>query len=285
MIGLRNLRALVVVAEEKNFTRAAERLSQTQPALSKQIKVLEEFLEVQLFSRSEREVTLSEAGLYFVPEAQRILHIMESAQEVIREMKGLSRGRLLVGASSLPGEYILPELLGDFHFKYPGIEIDLRISDTMAVISEVKQGKVQIGFIGADPQEDSLYCQAAYQDEIILLAPQNWQKDWREETLIIREPGSGTRKVMEKYLSNHHVLLRDSKVMELGSTRAIINAVKAGLGIGFVPKRAAAETIQLGTVKEIPLGDGPLLRPIYIIYAEHRSLSLPAKALLEYFTM
>lgn len=282
MIGMRNLRAFVAVAEEKNFTRAAEKLSLTQPALSKQIKVLEEFLGAQLINRQEREITLSEAGSYFVVEAQKILEIMDSAQEVIKEINGLGRGRLLVGASSLPGEYILPQLLGGFHKLYPGIEIDLRISDTAAVIADVKQGKLQIGFVGAEPREPNLTSHAAFPDEIILLAPQGWSNDWQKETLIIRELGSGTRKVIENYLSKIGGSLREQKVMELGSTRAIINAVKAGLGVGFVPRRTAEETLQLGSVQEVPLMGGPIQRPIYVIRSQSRTLNLTGRAFLNY---
>ncbi|QNB48052.1 LysR family transcriptional regulator [Thermanaerosceptrum fracticalcis] len=267
MIGMKHLQAFVTVVREKSFSRAAEVLYQTQPALSKQVKALENYLGAVLLDRSEKEVTLTDAGALFYPEAKRILDTLTQAKGAIAELQGLKRGKLSLGASTLPGEYLLPALVGKFRKIYPGIDVEIKVADTREIINALKSGEVQIGFLGAPPVEPIFEAYPFSEDRIILIAPPHYPDrvtDLSWDQLILREKGSGTRQVVEEFFKQQgRSVEKTAGAMEIGSTRAIINAVAAGWGFSFVSHWAAEEALLLGKVKEIPYVAQGIQRLIY----------------------
>lgn len=287
MIGIKHLQAFLTVTDSKSFTRAAEKLKQTQPALSKQVQILENYLGAQLLERNEKDVTLTEAGAIFYPEAKKILESLALAQEQVGKLKGLARGRLVLGASSLPGDYILPRLIGEFRSLHPLIEIELNISHTSQVVKDLKSRSIQLGFLGHRPQESDLEVWPFKDDEIIIIQPPAWKKvkDWQDlqkHQLILREEGSGTRQVVEEFLGSKGLTCEGLRPIELGSTRAIINAVVGEWGFSLVSRLAAADALALGKVAELPMPGMPAKRSLYCAYLADRSFSYAARAFWDF---
>lgn len=283
MIGIKHLEAFKTIVEEKSFTRAAEKLYQTQPALSKQIKVLEEFFAAELLLREEREIVMTEAGEILYQEAEIVLNKLELVKDKINEIKGLTKGRVLLGSSSLPGEYLVPSLIAGFTRDYPAVEIKLTISDTKQVLAALKKGVVQIAFLGAFYQEQNCIIQPYMEDELILIVPPEGRvyEEWEQvniENFIMREYGSGTRKIVEKFLESRGQSLNKINIKELGSTRAIINGVAAGLGISVVSRWAARDALALGKIKEGMLNKKGIKRVIYAAILKEHGLSYAARA-------
>lgn len=291
MFSLRQVKAFVTVAENKSFTKAAKLLYMTQPAISAQIKALEERLEVQLMERNDKNLVLTEAGEIFYTEAQKILSLYEGFMEAIDELKGVKRGRLFLAASTIPGDYVLPRVMGDFNKNYPNVEVSLKISDTGMVVEQILNRTVDIGLIGAPVKNDSLHLEEFIKDELIIVGAPGYIGKRKEITieelaasnLILRELDSGTRMVFYEQLKKHGI---DTKklavVMELGSTRAIITAVESGLGLSVVSRLAAMDSLVMGKVCEIKVKGFVSGRALYIAWNENKYQSHAVKAFLKF---
>lgn len=291
MFNLRQLKAFTTIAETGSFTTAAKVLYMTQPAISAQIKALEERLDVHLLERHDKNVVLTDAGQLFYGEAKKILQHYDGFVQAISELKGIRRGNLRVAASTIPGEYILPRLLGHFGTNYPGIELSLKIADTGRVAEQVLRGEADLGFIGAGIKHNSLYLQEFMEDELILIgAPQLWAErteicleDLLGLNLVLRENGSGTRMEFYEQLQNLGVNIDNLQVvMELGSTRAVITAVESGIGISVVSRVAAQDALALGKIVEIKLKGVSFKRSLYLVWNANRYQSFAAKAFLKH---
>jgi len=268
------------VAELKSFTRAARQLYMSQPAVSFQIRSLEEELGVKLFWRNEKNVLLTEAGRLLYPEVKQMISHFYKIKSGLDDLKGLRTGHLEIGASTIPGEYLLPLLIGDFRKKYPGVLVSLRIGGSGEVEKWLANREIDLGFTGIFVASKEVECLPWIDDRLVLIIPPDhpWgQKkivdvsELIKEPLILREPGSGTRRAFEDRLAAKNVLLTQSNTaMELGSTRAIITAVQAGLGIGVVSYWAAREPLLLNRVKEILLKDVDLRRKLYVARSQNR---------------
>lgn len=283
MIGFKHLQAFITVVEEKSFTKAADRLYQTQPALSIQIKNLENILEVKLIERREKEILLTDAGNIFYPEAKKMLENYMRTIEALTELKGLHRGSLSIGASTLPGEYILPEIVGKFKNIYPDINVELKIADTGKVIEDLKNREVQIGFLGIFPDEPKFYIQKFREDQLQLVVSPEHEKNfqWSKfpiDSLILREHGSGTRKIIEEHLKKSLNLTKIIPKMEVGSTRAVINMVAAGLGISYISEWAVQEAILLGKLKIAPYPESIIKRTLYGAVLQDAYISYAAQS-------
>lgn len=271
--NLNQLQVFILVAEQGSFTKAAELLRMTQPAASWQIKSLEKQVGMQLLERGERRVVLTDAGKVMLKHARGIVDLYRQAQEEMDAIKGVRSGHLVLGASTIPGEYILPQCLGQFRKKYPGIDLSLRIADTTVIVESVLQNELHLGVVGAGVKNKRLTFQPLLRDNLILISYPgkflNMLTNLDELSgldLIIREPGSGTRMFLEKALLNQGIELSDlNVVMELGSTRAVISAVEADLGVSFVSRLAAAEALALGRIQEVKVEGLSLQRQLYIV--------------------
>ncbi len=235
-MDLRHLETFIKIAERKSFTKAAEELYRTQPTVSKQIVDLERYLEVKLIDRTKRNVALTKAGEILLKYAKDFLHLKKEAIDAIAAFKGLKKGSMLVGASNIPGIYMLPQVLNLFRNQYNGIQLKLVISDTKDITHRVEQGECDVGFVGAKDETKKLDYRKFLDDIIIMIAPREYPdsihvKSLKDYPLIIREEGSGTRNSFELALKKSHVMrATDLKVAaELSDTEAIKEAVKNGI--------------------------------------------------------
>ncbi len=291
-MNLKQLEAFLWVAELQSFTRAARQLYMSQPAVSFQIKSLEESLGAPLFYRGDKKVELTEAGRLLYPEARQILRHYQKIKAGLDELKGLKRGHLYLGASTIPGEYLLPLLIGRFHRHYPGVEVTLRIAGSGEVIRWVREREIDLGVTGAPVKEEGLECLPWHQDRLVLIVgPEHpWvgrkavsPDELLAQPLILREPGSGTRRSLEVKLAQAGYSLEGARVvMELGSTRAVITAVQAGLGVSLVSALAAAEPLALGRVHQVSLQDVDLTRDLYLIHSSEWPGSFAAGAFWDF---
>jgi len=283
-IDFRHLETFCRVAELKSFSRAADDLFLTQPTVSGHILSLEESLALRLFDRTGREVHLTKAGEVFLQYASKILATRKDLLNALSEFSQGIRGELSLGASTIPGEYFLPELMGAFKKEHPYFTLSLKIADTKEIIQYVLQGHVEFGMIGAKVNHPSLYYERYEEDEIVVVAPSNHPfarkkrvdfEDLIKEPWILREEGSGTQMTVEKELRKKGKSLKGfDAVTEMGSTSAVKEGVKAGLGLAFISRRAAEEELNHGLFSRIAVeGMESISRQIYIVSHRGRTFS------------
>jgi len=257
MANLENFRVVVfrAVAEQCSFRKAAEELYLTQPAVSLQVKALEEDLGVQLFHRTGSHISLTEAGRVLLGYAQQFSALGLRAEQEIAAISGGHAGHLALGASTTIAQYVLPRLLAEFRREHPRVHPTLISGNTEHIVDAVEQKKIALGFIEGPPRSRDVRAEAFLDDELVLIA--STAHEFAERNLIsclelastpllMRERGSGTRHVIEMALERQG-LKRSSLqvVMELDSTEAIKSAVEAGLGIGFVSRWAIAKDLRV----------------------------------------
>lgn len=269
-MNMKQLEAFIYVSEEKNFTRAAKLLYMTQPAISFQIKALEEHLGIQLFERMDKKVYLTDGGEILYPQAKKILEAYSSIKDGIVALKGLEKGRMTIGASTIPGEYLLPRLIGQFKNIYPNLLISLAIGSTDQMIHKLTEREIDIAVIGVMPDDTKFETFKLASDQLVLIAPSNFKstsislENLKSQPLIVREIGSGTRRVIEEELHNNDISVKSLNIqMELGSTRAVLTAVEAGLGLSFVSQWALKEALELNKVKVVELDKFKINRYLY----------------------
>jgi len=292
MLDYRQLLAFVNVVEGGSFTHAAKTLFMTQPAISWQIKSLEQELELQLLERKERHIVLTEAGRLFYTHARRIVRQYEEAINEMEQFKGLEKGHLKIGASTIPGEYILPSLIGSFKNKYPGATLTMQIADTGAIIEMLLANEIHLGITGAKLKEPKLEWHPFFKDEVVLVVGKNHplaQKDsitlqeLKQQEFVAREKTSGTWMVVREELQAKGFSSSDLKInMEIGSTRAVITAVEAGLGLSWVSRLAVQDALRLGLLKELPVEDLKIQRDLYLTYNKKKTLSPLAQEFIEH---
>lgn len=279
------LKSFLAVAKHRSFSRASEELHLTQPCISKQIKALEDFLEVKLFHRLGRSIQLTEAGEVLLVHAQRALQALAEAEEAIADLKGLERGHLRISAASTIGIYMLPGALGLFKAQYPGIEISLAITNKEQVLSDVLSHGSELGFVGPPIRYPELAKEKYLLDELMfVVAPSHRLADQESvpvqeivgEVFILREKGSGTREIMEEELARLGISLK--KAMELGSTEAIKQAVAANLGVSIISKYAITLEIMMGRLCAAHIPELNLKRQLYVVWHKEKILSRAAQA-------
>lgn len=279
------LKSFLAVAAHQSFSRASEELHLTQPCVSKQIKALEDFLDVKLFHRIGRSVQLTEAGETLRVHAQRALQSLEEAREAIASLKGLEKGHLRISAASTIGIYMLPEALGLFKARYPGIEISLAITNKEQVLQDLLSHESELGFVGPPIRFPELAKEQYLLDELMLIVAPTHRLAYREsvpvreimeEIFILREKGSGTREIMEEELARLGIRFR--KAMELGSTEAIKQGVAAGLGVSIVSKYAITLEVMMGRLCAAHIPELNLRRQLYVTWHKERALSRAAQA-------
>lgn len=286
------LKTFLTVVEEKSLTRAAEALYLTQPAVSKHIKMLEKCFNTKLFHRQGQKITLTEGGEILFIQAKEILKEWETTKFKINELSSTVGGVLRIGASTIPGEYLLPYLLGSFKKQYPEVEIKLEVGDTQEVVRKILAEEIHLGVVGAWVERKKLTAKKFAEDELVLiLHPEHpLAGESRinpsalvKESLVWREKGSGTRKVVEEKLLKAGIPVETlTPVMELGSTQAIITAVEAGLGISFVSFWAVRREEAFKRLVVKKLEGVSLKRKLYYLYPKEQYLSRAAVELLSF---
>jgi LysR family transcriptional regulator, transcriptional activator of the cysJI operon len=252
-MGLESVRLKMfrVVAEQLSFTHAAERLFLTQPAVTLQIKGLEEELGLRLFDRTAQRIALTPAGQLLRQYAVRLSDLSAEAEQAISALRGEIGGRLVLGASTTIAQYLLPRLAGEFLADNPAVQFSMFTSNTAGVVSALLENRIALGLIEGPSGRSGLRTESFLKDEIVLVAaPSNEWADagtpvsphaLEQVPLIVREHGSGTRQIIEDALEKAKVVKKKLHVaMELDSTEAIKSAVASGLGLGFVSRWALA---------------------------------------------
>jgi DNA-binding transcriptional LysR family regulator len=292
-IELKHLETFCRVAELKSFSKAGQQLFLTQPTVSGHILSLEKSLSLRLFDRSGREVRLTKAGKIFLQYASRMLRLKQELMNALYEFSQGIHGELSIGASTIPGEFLLPKMLSTFKKDHPHLTISLKISDTKEVIQWVVDDLVEFGLIGAKLNRPSLHYEKFAEDEIIPVGlsthPLSKKKripleEVMKQPWIIREEGSGTQMVVDKTLRKKGRTLKQFHVvMEMGSTSSVKEGVKAGLGFAFLSKRAVEDELKWGLLSKIDIEElEPILRPIYIVSRRGRTLSPMGLGLLKF---
>lgn len=258
------------VAESGSFTRAAQRLYISQPALSQQVGQLETELGVKLFDRLPRGVRLTSAGQILANHGARIAALDQQAQRQIQELQGLARGRLTLGASQTIGVYLMPEILGRFRREYPQIDLDLEISNTEAIQQKLADDLFDLALTEGFLEQPDLDASVFQQDNLVAIVPPEHPLLERKavtaaqfcaQPLIVREHGSGTLAVIERALARKSITL--SPTMSLGSTEAIKRAVQSHIGVAIVSRLSITQELAAGSLIELPLSDLRIRRPLH----------------------
>jgi DNA-binding transcriptional LysR family regulator len=291
-MDLRRLEVFVKVAELGSFSRAAEALFLTQPTVSEHVRGLEEDLGVQLLDRLGRGAVPTPAGDVLLGYARRILILMREGRQAIDQFQGRLSGELVVGGSTIPGEYVLPALIGRFKTKYPDISISLRVGSSRQVSEWVEEGRVELGVVGARPASRALQAQELMADEMVIVVPADhpWNAragvtlaDVRTQPLILRERGSGSREALERALAAAGTELGAFRIAgEMGSTQAVKQAVRAGVGIALISKRAVEDECRARLLWCVKVHDLNVARSFHLVTHRDRTRSPLAQAFLEF---
>ena len=277
MASLENFRVVVfrAVAEQSSFRKAAEELYLTQPAVSLQVKALEEDLGVQLFDRTGTKINLTKAGRVLLECAQQTSVLLSQAESDIAALSGEHAGQLALGASTTIAQYVLPRLLSEFCREHPRVHPTLISGNTEHIVEAVEKQKIALGFIEGPARSRDVKTEPFLEDELVLIASTAHELSERNSVscsdlasipLLQRERGSGTRHVIEMALERQGVKRSSLRiVMELDSTEAIKSAVEAGLGIGFVSRWAMVTDLRLGSSFKIIDVDGLQMKREFLI--------------------
>jgi DNA-binding transcriptional LysR family regulator len=272
------LRVFRIVAEELSFTRAAERLFLTQPAVTMQIKNLEVDLGLRLFDRTGQRIVLTPAGRILHDYAKRIATLCTDAERDLAALKGETRGRLALGASTTIAQYLLPRLAGEFLAAFPAIQLSIISGNTSDVVAALADGRIGLGLIEGPSGRTDVKCEPFVEDEIVLVVPPAHEyaatgsiepADLKPASIILRERGSGTREVVEEALKRARLDVRRLRIaLELDSTEAIKSAIAAGLGVGFVSRWALGKEIALGLLRTVPVKGLRIRRHFQFVYLQ-----------------
>jgi DNA-binding transcriptional LysR family regulator len=288
----RQLAAFCAVVERKSFSEAAERLGVTQPAVSQQIRSLEERMGQQLLDRSGRRVEPTEAGNRLYRSAQRMLALeRQLLDEVAGGGEGPLRGQLALGASTGPGGTVVPVLLCEFADANPEVAVDLTISDTQTIVEQVARRELELGVVGATPRNRAVAYEVFFRDEVILVCPPDHRfagktialDDLRDEGLIAMQEGAGVRQVIDDELREAGTRLADLGVrLELGLQESVKSAVEAGHGVTFISRTAVERELQTGTLAEARVRGLEPSREISLVRAAGRVSTRVADAFVEF---
>jgi DNA-binding transcriptional LysR family regulator len=291
-MDLRQLEVFAGVYELRSFSRSASALRLTQSTVSEHVRLLEEELGTRLFDRLSRETVPTRAGELLYGYARQMLALRSQARQAVDDFLGHVTGTLVIGASTIPGEYVLPAVIGRFRERHPRVAITLQISDTRGIVQTVLDGLVDAGVVGADPGNRGLEARALMPDELVLVVPPShpWSgrseaslNELRGEPLIVREAGSGSRQALERALETAGPSLAEMQVIaEMGSTSAIKQAVKAGVGVSVMSSRAVEDECRHGLLACVRLKDLSVTRHFYVVTHASRSRSPLCRAFLDF---
>uniref|UniRef100_A0A7C1JLR2 LysR family transcriptional regulator n=1 Tax=Ammonifex degensii TaxID=42838 RepID=A0A7C1JLR2_9THEO len=291
-MNLNWFKTFTTVAVTRSFSATARILNLTQPAVSKHIAGLEAFYGVKLVDRSRRTVTLTEAGATLLPHAERILEAMAEAARELETFLETVRGTLVIGASTIPGHYVLPPLIRRFREQHPEVNIILEVADSGRILRRVLEGDLLLGAVGAFSPVTGIEAIPFAEDEIVLILPlthplTRYRKIpvslLSEYEFVWRERESGTRQVVERALAQAGLNPASLHLAaELGSTEAVLAAVEAGMGPAFVSLRAAEKRSREGLILTRRLEGLPIKRVLYLIHRQNPTLPATVRAFINF---
>lgn len=287
----RRLQVFHTVARLLSFTKAAESLHMTQPAVTFQVRQLEEYFNTRLFDRTHNRISLTEAGQRVYEYADRIFALYAEMENSVRDLTGEVSGVLLLGASTTIAEYMLPALLGDFKARYPEVSIRLQVANTDGIVSMVENNVIDLGVVEAPVTNKNLVVETCRMDRMVLIVPPGHELAGKKSVpineltnypYICREEGSGTREVMLESMNSAGANPGDLNiVMELGSPEAVKGAVEAGMGISILSRATIDKEIKLGSLVAIELED-PIERPFSFVHQKQKFRLRAMEMLLDF---
>ncbi len=288
----RRLKVFHTVAKLLSFTKAAEALHMTQPAVTFQVRQLEEYFNTRLFDRTHNKVNLTPAGERVAEFAERIFDLYSEMENSVRDLTGEISGALTIGASTTIAEYMLPALLGEFKNRYPEINLRLKVSNSEGIVSMVEHNVIDLGVVESPVSNKNLIVEVCHDDQLVVVAAPDHELVKRgtkvkaaelvDYPFVSREEGSGTRDVISQYLTQEKV--NPAKMnfsLELGSPEAIKGAVEAGMGITIISRSIIEKELKLGTLCELQL-DPPLSRPFSFVRQRQKFRVTVMEELLEF---
>ncbi len=287
----RRLQVFHAVARLLSFTKAAEVLHMTQPAVTFQVRQLEEQFDTRLFDRAHNRVSLTEAGHVAFEFAENIFEKYSEMENAIREITGSISGSLTLGASTTISEYMLPALLGDFNSKNPEVLLRLRVSNTEGIVSMVENNVIDLGVVEGPVTNKNLLVEVCRKDDLVVVVPPDHDladaetvtvKEMLKYPFVCREEGSGTREVIAEHLRSQGVGKHALKAcLELGSPEAVKGAIEAGMGISVLSSVSISKELKLGTLKAVPL-DPPMNREFSFVRQRQKFRVRTMEELLEF---
>lgn len=274
----RRLQVFHTVAQHLSFTKAAEALHMTQPAVTFQVRQLEEYFNTRLFDRTHNRISLTDAGTRVFGYSESIFELYGEMENAVRELTGEVSGLLILGASTTIAEYMLPALLGDFKRKYPDVNVRLKVSNTEGVVQMVENNVIDLGVVEAPVSNKNLAVEVCRQDQLVLIVPVGHELATRESVpinelteypYICREEGSGTREVIAEYMQKNNLKGSLNINMELGSPEAVKGAVEASMGISVVSRATVSKELLLNSLVAINL-EPQLERPFSFVHQKQK---------------
>jgi DNA-binding transcriptional LysR family regulator len=287
-ITLRQYRVFEAVASHLSFTKAAKELHLSQPAVSMQVKQMEEQVGLPLFEHMGKQIHLTEAGQEIYYYSRSISQLLAEAEEVISELKGARRGRLTISVAST-ANYFVPALLGIFHERFPEITVSLDVTNRETLMRQLEENEVDLVVMGKPPKEIDLEAGAFMDNPLVVIAPPDHplaqeknipMSRMEDEIFLTREAGSGTRSAIERFFNEHGVKLNTG--MEIASNEAIKQSVQAGLGLGLLSRDTLELELALNRLVVLDVEDFPIVRHWYVMHRKGKRLTAVAQAFKQF---
>ena len=283
-LTFRQLSVFESVARNSSFSRAAEEMHLPQPAVSMQIRQLEENVGLPLFEQMGKKIYLTEAGKELYHYSRVIAQQLSEAELVLEELKGLKRGKLNISVVST-ANYFAPQLLAQFCSQHPEINVSLNVGNRESVLKQLHDNEVDLAILGRPPEGIDVEAHIFMENRLVIIAagghPLAAERHipasrFQNETFIMREQGSGTRLATEKFFSSHNVLVKAG--MEMSTNEAVKQAVQAGMGLGILSMDTVLLEVETGRLKILDVEDFPIIRHWYIVHRQNKRLSGVAEA-------
>ena len=287
-VTLRQLQVFETVAKQLSYSRAAEALYLSQPAVSMQIKQLEESIGLPLFEQMGKKIFLTDAGKELLQCSCAITQQLADMDVLFREMKGLEHGRLNISVVST-ANYFTPQLLAKFCQRHPNINVTLNVANREAVLKQVADNATDLAVMGQPPENSDLAAEPFMKNPLVVIAPPSHPlcklkrvklNRLEREVFLLREQGSGTRGAMERFFAEHGIQLRTG--MEMGTNEAIKQAVQAGMGLGILSQHSIELELETGRLAVLNVERFPLLRHWYIVHRKSKRLTIAAQAFRQF---
>lgn len=290
IMDLHQLRVFVYVFKNKSFSRASEDLHLTQPTISDHIRLLETEFDCKLFDRLGRTIVPTREAKVLYNHAVEILEKATAIKESVGQFKKKVSGELLIGASTIPGTYLIPPLMAGFQQTYPAISFNLTIADSKEIVDKMLAHELLVGIVGSELPQLQLSYMPLIDDELIVVASPSLPisdaitlKDLMKIPMVLREVGSGTRRETEKILEHSGFTLKDIRIAGIfGATDAVKQAVKAGLGTAILSKLSVVDELKYQILREIRLKGTHMKRKFYLVTHKKRTLPLAYTKFLEH---
>ena len=286
-VTLRQLRIFEAVARNQSISRAAGELHLTQPAVSMQMKQLEELIGVPLIEQVGKRMFLTDAGRELKSHAVEIAGRMEALNEAMEQFRGLERGMLRLAVVST-ANYFLPRLIGEFHARHPGVRVSLQVANRSEVLAALAENSTDLAITGRPPESAEVVAQHFMDNPLVVIAAPGHAlagdtpiplTTLAEQVLVVREPGSGTRAAIERHFAAHGLTVRAG--CELGTNEALKQAVRAGLGLGVVSAQTIELELETRCLVVLPVEGFPIMRRWYVLHRASKRLSAAANTFRE----